>query len=717
MIRLRPEETHYPAGTIDIGSHTEESDGLYASVDIGSIRSSIHVLRRSPTSPTVKLLEFILESKPPNVIDISDELLAEIIISKLSEGYDNLKRMIYETRPLETTKVVSKIDDYIRDSFSVTKDEGQHVKSESAYKARNYPYCSNGIHNPSMKHSIEDCRQLKRNNNRKEQKNKNNKKKANSANNNQESTFEENFSSEEEVPVVRYSKAFVTKCNAQNLKPYLDTAASSHMVGDRRAFMTYSKKSMSVETANGSQTPVLGHSKVKFLSNRKVVTLHCLHVPDLAETLVSMGKLWKAGFTILKANQSSFLVKKHNTVLMNGEVSNNLFVLDMKICFPRSLAASMIKTPALLHNRAGHPGNDVLKRMYPGVEIFKFCEACALSKSKQLPYKGTLPRQNTPGHTVHSDLWGKISPLSIGGGNYYLKLTDDFSRFKSIYILKRKSDAGTAIKDYVHEVERKHGTGIKVLVNDNGGEYLDPNLLEFLNKKGIQMQLTAPYSPKQNPISERGNRSTSEKARTLLFTSNLPTSFWAEAVVTSTFLENFTPCSSIGYKTPFELWNGSAFDLSRLRTFGCRCYVNIPKTLRKGKFEPTSRKGIFLGYDSNKHNWRVMLENWKIVKSHDVVFDEQMFPGPPAKESTPEDSIQYGNNFSVTDIADHDHVIESSHDNDDPSCIENTDNNPPTSVPLTKPGWDYKLQSMYQLISTNQTFYHQRGEHIRQYTP
>ncbi|MBW0566217.1 hypothetical protein O181_105932 [Austropuccinia psidii MF-1] len=105
--------------------------------------------------------------KPPIVIDISNELLAKIIISKLSEGYNNLKRMIYEMRPLETAKVVSKIDDYIRYSYSTTKgsDERQQVKSESAFKVQNYSYCSNGIHNPTTKHSIEDCRQLKRNTN------------------------------------------------------------------------------------------------------------------------------------------------------------------------------------------------------------------------------------------------------------------------------------------------------------------------------------------------------------------------------------------------------------------------------------------------------------------------------------------------------------------------------------------------------------------------
>ncbi|MBW0465842.1 hypothetical protein O181_005557 [Austropuccinia psidii MF-1] len=180
------------------------------------------------------------------------------------------------------------------------------------------------------------------------------------------------------------------------------------------------------------------------------------------------------------------------------------------------------------------------------------------------------------------------------------------------------------------------------------------------------MQCTAPYSPKQNPMSERGNRLTSEKARTLLFTSNLPTNFWGEAVVTGTFLENVTPCSSISNKTPFKLWNSHKYNISRLRAFGCQCYVNIPKALRKGKFETTSRKGIFLGYDSDKHNWRIMLENGKVIKCHDVIFDEHIFPGPP-----------------------HTSKIESSSNNDD----SNSTNNCPAIIPTTKPGWDYKLTS------------------------
>ncbi|MBW0541547.1 hypothetical protein O181_081262 [Austropuccinia psidii MF-1] len=641
--------------------------------------------------------------KPPSVIDISDELLAEIITSKLSGGYDNLKRIIYETRPLETIKVVSKIDDYIRDSYTAAKesDKNHTIKSESAYKAQNFPYCSNGKHNPLTKHSIEECRQLKNKNKQKQTNEKQHykKKKANSANTNQEPMFEESYSSSEENPVVRYSKAFVTKCSPQSLKPYLDTAASSHMVGDKGAFLTYTRKDMSVETANGSQTPALGHGNVQFLSNGKKVTLHCLHVPNLEETLISMGKLWKSGFTIQKTKNHLFSIERGNNTLMKGKVLDNLFILDMELCFPESAVASIAKSPELLHKRAGHPGNDILRRMHPNINTMGFCEACALGKSKQLPYEGTLPRAKSPGHTIHSDLSGRISPPSIGGGNYYLKLMDDHSRFKSIYILKHKSDAEAAINDYVHEVERKHGYCVKVFVNDNGGEYLSSALQKFLKSKGIRMQFTAPYSPKQNPVSERGNRATSEKARTLLFTSNLSPSFWGEAVVTSTFLENITPCSTIDNKTPFELWNKTKFDLSRLRIFGCRCYVNIPKTLRKGKFDVTSMKGIFLGYDPDKHNWRLMLENGKITKSHDVVFNEDEFPKPPEVHGPCSDltlnndnevdttfTKHHDNNYNVTEeLRHHIEACESErHSISSDSSL---------TIQPNKPGWDYRLTS------------------------
>ncbi|MBW0548123.1 hypothetical protein O181_087838 [Austropuccinia psidii MF-1] len=143
------------------------------------------------------------------------------------------------------------------------------------------------------------------------------------------------------------------------------------------------------------------------------------------------------------------------------------------------------------------------------------------------------------------------------------------------------------------------------------------------------MVLTAPYSPQQNPISERGNQTTSEKAQALLHKSKLTPDFWGGAVTTSVFIENITLSPYNNNQVPYHAWHKTEFDLKRLRTFGCLCYVNIPKVLRQGKFLKTSSKGIFLGYDPcGKHNWQILLTNGKNTNSHNVVFDKDTFPQP-----------------------------------------------------------------------------------------
>ncbi|MBW0498708.1 hypothetical protein O181_038423 [Austropuccinia psidii MF-1] len=48
--------------------------------------------------------------KPAASIDISNELLAGIIVRKLSRGYNDLKRIIYEQRRLETQRILAEID-------------------------------------------------------------------------------------------------------------------------------------------------------------------------------------------------------------------------------------------------------------------------------------------------------------------------------------------------------------------------------------------------------------------------------------------------------------------------------------------------------------------------------------------------------------------------------------------------------------------------------
>src|SRR5258708_6117285 len=64
--------------------------------------------------------------------------------------------------------------------------------------------------------------------------------------------------------------------------------------------------------------------------------------------------------------------------------------------------------------------------------------------------------------------------------------------------------------------ENEMGQKIKILHTDNGGEYTSPKFNNFLSKHGISHQTSVPYTPEQNGLAERANRTVVEQARCML---------------------------------------------------------------------------------------------------------------------------------------------------------------------------------------------------------
>ena len=77
---------------------------------------------------------------------------------------------------------------------------------------------------------------------------------------------------------------------------------------------------------------------------------------------------------------------------------------------------------------------------------------------------------------------------------------------------------------------------IKTLRSDNGTEYTSHEFEAFLQKSGIHHQLTITYTPQQNGVSERKNKSVMNMSRCLLFEKDMPKQLWAEAVNTTVYL-------------------------------------------------------------------------------------------------------------------------------------------------------------------------------------
>ncbi|UYV70125.1 hypothetical protein LAZ67_7001880 [Cordylochernes scorpioides] len=176
------------------------------------------------------------------------------------------------------------------------------------------------------------------------------------------------------------------------------------------------------------------------------------------------------------------------------------------------------------------------------------------------------------------------------------------------------------------ETERYLNYQTKKLPDKLRKGYLEPmcagTLKNEIKRYGIVHELTAPYTPEQNGISERDNRTIVESARCLLHGRKMPLELWAEAVNTAVYLLNRCTTKVLGNSTPYEIWYKRKPSILHLKTFGCNAYVHIPKDNRK-KLDKKSIHTFFVGYTETNKNYRM----WdpiarKIIISRDVIFTE-----------------------------------------------------------------------------------------------
>ena len=109
---------------------------------------------------------------------------------------------------------------------------------------------------------------------------------------------------------------------------------------------------------------------------------------------------------------------------------------------------------------------------------------------------------------------------------------------------------------------------------------------------GIERHKTTVYTPQQNGVAERMNKTLLERARSMLSNAGLQKELWTEAVATACYVINRSPSTAIGCKIPQEVWKGHPCDYSKLRVFGCDAYALVPKHQRT-KLDPKSKRYIF----------------------------------------------------------------------------------------------------------------------------
>jgi hypothetical protein len=163
---------------------------------------------------------------------------------------------------------------------------------------------------------------------------------------------------------------------------------------------------------------------------------------------------------------------------------------------------------------------------------------------------------------------------------------------------------------------------IKKIRSDNGTEFKNSQIEGFLEEEDIKHEFSSPYTPQQNGVVERKNRTLLDMARTMLDEYKTSDRFWAEAINTACYSINRLYLHRILKKTSYELLTSKKPNVSYFRVFGSKCFILV-KRGEKSKFAPKAIEDFLLGYDSNTRTYRVFNKSTRLVEvSCDIVFDE-----------------------------------------------------------------------------------------------
>jgi IS30 family transposase len=161
-------------------------------------------------------------------------------------------------------------------------------------------------------------------------------------------------------------------------------------------------------------------------------------------------------------------------------------------------------------------------------------------------------------------------------------------------ILVEKTSALECFKRFRSMEEKESKESICCLRTDRGGEFNSLDFRKYCDDNGIKRQLTAAYTPQQNGVAERKNRTIMDMVRSMLSCREVPKEFWPEAVNWAIYILNRSPTTTLIDITPEEACSNRKPSVKHFRVFGCVAYTHIPDAQRN-KLDDKSMKCIFLG--------------------------------------------------------------------------------------------------------------------------
>lgn len=299
------------------------------------------------------------------------------------------------------------------------------------------------------------------------------------------------------------------------------------------------------------------------------------------------------------------------------------------------------------HIQLGHANADIIKKAAKCKSIeglsdeiihqtLEKCPICMEGKSEAQNKNPTSEDRPTEVLArVHFDRSGPHTP-TLGGNTSYQLGVDAASIFLHIDLGKDKSEGPRKIQEFVEKAEKQTSKSVRAIRTDGAAEYNSKAYKDWLAKKGITKETSAPYCQSQNGLAERNIQTINNMATCMLLQAGLKPPYWGYAVTYAAFIRNVLPTKR-SEKSPYEQWFGKKPNMQMVHTFGCEAWAHIPKQRRK-KFVGKATRCIFLGVADNYEAFVLCrVSDRKQIISRDVSFRENVFP---AKHDGPHERDQ-----------------------------------------------------------------------------
>ncbi|GKA21960.1 retrovirus-related pol polyprotein from transposon TNT 1-94 [Tanacetum coccineum] len=325
-------------------------------------------------------------------------------------------------------------------------------------------------------------------------------------------------------------------------------------------------------------------------------------------------------------------------VLLKIPRKDNMYSVNLKNIVPKGGQTCLFATATsdesnLWHRRLGHINFKTMNKRVKGnlvrglpskrFENNQTCVACQKGKQHRASCKSkTVSSISQPLHMLHMDLFGPTFVKSLMKKMHFLVVTDDYSRFTWVFFLATKDETSDILKSFITRIGNLIDQRVKVIRCDNRTEFKNKEMNQFCERKGIKREFSVARTPQQNGVAERKNRTLIEAARTMLADSKLPTTFWAEAVNTTCYVQNRVLVTKPHNTTPYELFLGRKPSLGFMKPVGCP--VTILNTIdHLGKFDGKADEGLFVRYSINSKAFKVFNNRTRIVEENmHVLFSE-----------------------------------------------------------------------------------------------